>query len=142
MTWPEPQPRLCAGLVLPPVILVFAFALLGTPERNRGQVAHAQTPLPPLRSSRTEVAAQAPRVEDLDASKQTASMADAKSARCVTCHQGQHDPHGKPETVQLGCTDCHGGNPQTGDKHLAHVLPRFPEAWGSSANPSQSRSRR
>ena len=65
-------------------------------------------------------------------------MADAKSAGCVTCHHGQRDPHGKPESVQLGCTDCHGGNPQTGDKHLAHVLPRFPEAWGNSANPVRS----
>jgi hypothetical protein len=89
MTWPEPQPRLCAGLVLPLVILVFAFALLGTPERNRGQVAHAQTPLPPLRSSRTEVAAQPPHVEELDASKQTAPIANAKNVGCATCHQGQ-----------------------------------------------------
>jgi hypothetical protein len=139
MNWPEPPPRLCASLALPLVVLVFGFVLLGTPERNRGQVAHAQAPLPPLRANRIEAAAQPlPHVEDSDTSKQTTLMADAKSAGCVTCHQGQHDPHGKPETVRLGCTDCHGGSPQTVDKHQAHVRPRFPEAWGSSANPARS----
>jgi len=56
----------------------------------------------------------------------------------VQCHQGQHEPHGKPETVRLGCVDCHGGNPNTPDQHLAHVWPRFPEAWGNSANPIRS----
>lgn len=47
----------------------------------------------------------------------------AKSASCMNCHQGQHDPHGK-ETVRLGCTDCHGGNAQVADKFGAHVLPQ------------------
>jgi hypothetical protein len=40
--------------------------------------------------------------------------------------------------VRLGCVDCHGGNPQTGDKHQAHVWPRFPDAWGTSGNPVRS----
>lgn len=61
----------------------------------------------------------------------------AKSASCMNCHQGQHDPHGK-ETVRLGCTDCHGGNAQVADKFGAHVLPQFPEAWPGSANPQRS----
>jgi hypothetical protein len=89
MTWPEPPPRLRAGLALPLVSLVFGLALLGTPERNRDQVAYAQTVLSPLGSSRIEVAAQPPHVEELDASKQTAPIANAKNVRCATCHQGQ-----------------------------------------------------
>jgi hypothetical protein len=40
--------------------------------------------------------------------------------------------------VRLGCVDCHGGNPQTGDKLQAHVSPRFPDAWGTSGNPVRS----
>jgi hypothetical protein len=60
-----------------------------------------------------------------------------KSAGCINCHANQHDPHGK-ETVQLGCTDCHGGNAQVMDKNAAHILPRFPEAWPGSANPQRS----
>ena len=36
------------------------------------------------------------------------TIAAAKSAGCLTCHQGARDPHFK-DTVRLGCTDCHGG---------------------------------
>ena len=61
--------------------------------------------------------------------------------------------HRSPAVV-LGCTDCHGGNPQVrGDPALAHndpayvaardnahVLPRYPESWHwpISANPRRS----
>jgi hypothetical protein len=70
---------------------------------------------------------------------QTPEMADAKSRGCLACHQGEHEPHSKPETVRLGCVDCHGGNATTTNKHLAHPHPRFPDAWcGSSANPVRS----
>jgi hypothetical protein len=68
---------------------------------------------------------------------QTDAAVAAKSAGCVACHQGSSDPHGK-ETVKLGCVDCHGGDPTTNDKRRAHVWPRFPEPWGSSANPVRS----
>jgi hypothetical protein len=74
----------------------------------------------------------------IDLSKQTAEQAAAKSIGCISCHQDQHDPHGKPETVRLGCVDCHGGNPDTNDIMLAHVHPRFPEAWRGSENPPRS----
>ncbi len=46
--------------------------------------------------------------------------------------------HTSPNVV-LGCTDCHGGNPARGltmDK--AHVQPRNPEFWKTSANPANS----
>lgn len=68
---------------------------------------------------------------------QSAEAALAKSHGCVGCHQGTGDPHCK-DTVRLGCVDCHGGNPDATTKELAHVTPRFPDAWLSSANPVRS----
>jgi hypothetical protein len=69
--------------------------------------------------------------------QQTAEQAACKSAGCLQCHQGAHDPHYK-DTLRLGCVDCHGGDPTTAIKNKAHVAPRFPEAWPSSANPVRS----
>lgn len=40
--------------------------------------------------------------------------------------------------VKLGCTDCHGGNPFTRDKNKAHIKPKFPGVWKSSANPERT----
>jgi hypothetical protein len=68
---------------------------------------------------------------------QSDDAARAKSAGCLQCHQGARDPHFK-DTVRLGCTDCHGGDPGTTDKLCAHVHPRFPDAWPTSANPVRS----
>ncbi len=78
-----------------------------------------------------------PELEGVDLLQQTAEQAAAKSAGCVTCHQNVGDPHGK-KTLRLGCVDCHGGCADTTDKEKAHVHPRFPDAWGSSANPIRS----
>ena len=45
----------------------------------------------------------------------------------------------KASHVVLGCTDCHGGNPTRGlAKEEAHVPPRHPEFWKTSANPPNS----
>src|SRR5207244_5186313 len=41
-------------------------------------------------------------------------------------------------TLHLGCCDCHGGDPAASDKDKAHVAPRFPDAWYSTANPVRS----
>ena len=71
---------------------------------------------------------------------QTSAEALAKSAGCLECHQGidQHSMHLSPNVV-LGCTDCHGGNPTPGlTQRKAHVAPRNPIFWESSANPSDS----
>ncbi len=86
---------------------------------------------------------------------QTAEQAQAKSAGCLSCHTttDQLSMHASP-AVRLGCTDCHGGNPEVmGNARLAftdpvyvaardkaHVLPRYPESWNwpSSANPRHS----
>ncbi len=40
--------------------------------------------------------------------------------------------------VRLGCTDCHGGDASALKKEQAHVQPRFPELWKTSANPQRS----
>src|SRR5580704_15645956 len=68
---------------------------------------------------------------------QSTEDAARKSTGCISCHQGAHDPHFK-DTVRLGCIDCHGGCPDTTDKAKAHVAPRYPQFWPTSANPVRS----
>lgn len=75
--------------------------------------------------------------QDPTLARQTAAEAQAKSVGCIHCHQNVQDPHFKT-TVNIGCIDCHGGDPTAKDVHHAHVHPRFPEAWRSSANPVRS----
>nr|WP_246350612.1 multiheme c-type cytochrome [Sphingobium boeckii] len=83
---------------------------------------------------------------------QEPAEADAKSDGCTTCHVKTDAPtmHVSP-AVQLGCTDCHGGDAKVrGNAELAHndpvyasardkahVLPKYPQSWHfpSSANP-------
>ncbi|MBI2806420.1 MAG: hypothetical protein HYX68_15680 [Planctomycetes bacterium] len=69
--------------------------------------------------------------------RQTKREADVKSAGCIQCHQNTGDPHDKA-TINLGCVDCHGGNADSNTKEQAHVRPRFPKAWSTSANPVRS----
>jgi hypothetical protein len=84
-------------------------------------------------------------------SKQSQEEADRKSAGCVSCHTqtDQKTMHTSP-SVRLGCSDCHGGDfavtaagtkgskEYEDAKRRAHVLPRNPAVWASSANPQQS----
>ncbi|QDU63034.1 LVIVD repeat protein [Planctomycetes bacterium Pan216] len=74
---------------------------------------------------------------EIDLMRQTAEVAQTKSVGCLHCHKGIEEPHSKT-TVNLGCTDCHGGDASTTDYVQAHVHPRFPEAWRTSANPQRS----
>ncbi len=76
-------------------------------------------------------------LDGVDLLRQTPNEAQAKSGSCVVCHREVHDPHGKA-TLNLGCTDCHGGDAGSMVKESAHVKPRFPSAWRSSANPVRS----
>ncbi|HEV7735459.1 MAG TPA: hypothetical protein VGR62_25015 [Candidatus Binatia bacterium] len=86
---------------------------------------------------------------------QTQSMEsiEPKSAGCITCHTATDEPTMHPSgTVPLGCIDCHGGNVDAAAapdmlsgtpaydevKRRAHVAPRHPEQWPSSANPERS----
>lgn len=69
---------------------------------------------------------------------QTHAAALRKSVGCIQCHTNIEDMHQSPHVV-LGCTDCHGGNPGSGlTMEKAHVPPRHPEHWVSSANPADS----
>ena len=69
---------------------------------------------------------------------QTKAQAEAKSVGCNECHIGIEPMHAASHVV-LGCTDCHGGNPTRHlTKEQAHILPRHPEFWRSSANPPRS----
>src|SRR5262245_18329182 len=69
--------------------------------------------------------------------RQTAAEAARQSDGCLACHRNTADPHAKT-TLNLGCADCHGGNPCAATKELAHEQPRFPDEWPSSANPVRS----
>jgi hypothetical protein len=69
---------------------------------------------------------------------QSQAVADKKSRGCLECHAGVEPMHASKNVV-LGCTDCHGGNPTPGLKQTqAHVAPRNPVFWESSANPNDS----
>ncbi|HEY8020415.1 MAG TPA: multiheme c-type cytochrome [Thermoanaerobaculia bacterium] len=89
---------------------------------------------------------------------QSRQRAEAGSRGCLTCHAGIEPMHASP-AVQLGCVDCHGGDPAAappsgavpGDpayesaRARAHVLPLHPERWPrrpsgapSSANPERA----
>lgn len=83
---------------------------------------------------------------------QTQQQADEKSLGCLSCHTSTDQPtmHASGAVV-LGCADCHGGVVKVarGDaapgsseyqalREQAHVLPRFPHSWPSSANPERS----
>src|SRR5579884_623925 len=87
--------------------------------------------------------------------QQTLAAAATKSAGCMSCHKTTDalSMHSSPG-VQLGCADCHGGNPQVfvspvalpgspDYRHaldLAHVHPRHPQEWNypSSVKPPRT----
>ncbi len=84
---------------------------------------------------------------------QSPAEAGRKSAGCISCHTSVDEPTMHPTgTVQLGCTDCHGGNagvvrPVAAGagspgyikaKREAHPIAKNPALFRSSANPIQS----
>ncbi len=69
--------------------------------------------------------------------RQTENGAMSKSWGCVHCHKNTGDMHNSPN-LHLGCTDCHGGNANCTTMEDAHVWPRLPDSWPSSANPVRS----
>ncbi len=87
----------------------------------------------------------------IDLLRQTRATAEVGSRGCVSCHVGIEPMHASP-AVQLSCVDCHGGDSSASApsgtapgspeyaaaKEHAHVKPRFPERWPSSANPERS----
>jgi hypothetical protein len=77
-----------------------------------------------------------PRTELL---QQTKSQQSEKSRGCTAsgCHSGIEAMHESP-AVKLGCTDCHGGDAAAAMIEQAHVQPRYPKQWPTSANPERS----
>jgi hypothetical protein len=80
---------------------------------------------------------------------ETPEEAMRRSVGCLDCHKGIEDMHNG--VISLGCTDCHGGDansraqgaqkgsaPYEEAKKKAHVRPRFPERWKTSANPERA----
>jgi hypothetical protein len=82
----------------------------------------------------------------------SAEVMQATSYGCRDCHTTTDavTMHRNP-AVQIGCAECHGGDPSVRAdlsapgsveyeraKRAAHVLPRHPENWPSSANPKHS----
>src|SRR5438552_1582103 len=56
---------------------------------------------------------------------------------CLSCHKNIEPMH-ESGAVRLGCTDCHGGDATATTKEKAHVLPRHPQIWKTSANPPRT----
>jgi hypothetical protein len=110
-----------------PLFLALASALAHLPQ----PAAEAQQPAPPSPFPMPE------ELRHVNLLRQTAEQALQRSAGCLTCHKGAHDPHEK-DTLHLGCCDCHGGNPHATLKEQAHVAPRYPGVWKTSANPVRS----
>ncbi|MCG8651529.1 MAG: hypothetical protein MI861_16930, partial [Pirellulales bacterium] len=72
-----------------------------------------------------------------DLIRQTSSQAFAKSESCIHCHTDVGHMH-PINSVQIGCTDCHGGDATCFNIKGAHVWPRFAPVWKDSANPVRS----
>jgi hypothetical protein len=79
----------------------------------------------------------------------TEEDAKNRSAGCLDCHNGIEDMHSG--VIYLGCIDCHGGKAEVRAQGMskgssqykeaqkdAHIQPRFPDEWKSSANPERT----
>ncbi len=125
-----PRPRLW-------LVLLAAWAVLGRAESPLDAFVAARGPRisVPADLPRPDAAPKPPSWID-----QSWESAGRKSAGCIECHKttDAHTMHVSPNVV-LGCTDCHGGDPTPGLlQRRAHVEPRNPVFWESSANPNES----
>lgn len=73
----------------------------------------------------------------VDMMRQSKADAALKSQSCIHCHTDVGTMH-PPNTVNISCVDCHGGNPFNFTKAGAHVPSRYPDLWPTSANPVRS----
>jgi hypothetical protein len=130
-----PHPQAMAALV---ALLAFGLPALGSDADTARLVAYVTGSGPAIsvpKDSPRDEAHQLPPRNRID---QTQVEADRKSRGCLECHAGIESMHASPNVV-LGCTDCHGGNPTPGlTQRKAHVEPRNPVFWQSSANPNDS----
>jgi hypothetical protein len=123
-------PALCRAAALAAALAARAWAADGEP-------AVFGPPIAVPRDARSAAAA-APAPKGPSWIDQTPAEAHRKSAGCLECHQGTEEMHASTQVV-LGCVDCHGGDPTPGlTMRRAHVAPRNPVFWESSAKPSDS----
>lgn len=73
-------------------------------------------------------------VQHVDMMHQSPEEAAAKSTSCIQCHTDVGHMH-PINSIQLGCTDCHGGDASTSDIRKSHVPSKFPQAWAGGGNP-------
>jgi hypothetical protein len=122
--------------------LLVPSALLASGEETPQKITYVRAPA-------------APRGQPGETAAEQWAYVDKQNAGCVSCHTASDHKtmHASPAVV-LACVDCHGGNKEvvvdrSWNRHSmeyvaalkqAHVLPRFPVAWGwpSSANPKRS----
>ena len=123
-------------------VLLIPSALYASGEEKAQKVTHTRAPA-------------APRGQPGDTVEEQWAYVDKQNAGCVSCHtkSDHRTMHASPAVV-LSCADCHGGNTKVmADRSWnrnsidyvaamkdAHVLPKYPAAWGwpSSANPKRS----
>ncbi len=91
------------------------------PARSLGIAGNESYPIPP-------------NLQQVDLYRQSQQEAATKSTSCVHCHTDVGTMH-PPNTVAIGCADCHGGNPNDFSKAGAHIAARYPQLWSTSANP-------
>ncbi len=128
-----PAPALAVVAVILGGVVAMSFGPRPRPAQAQGPASRPPSiPSAPVASS--ESYPMPAELVGVNLSNQTPEMVAAKSTSCVMCHKDSHDPHFK-QTVRLGCTDCHGGDASAFGQTLAHVSPRYPEAWNGSANP-------
>jgi hypothetical protein len=76
-------------------------------------------------------------VRHVDMMHQSPEQAAEKSLSCIQCHTDVGHMH-PINSIQMGCTDCHGGDATATDKKKSHVQARFPQAWVGGGNPVRS----
>jgi hypothetical protein len=120
--------------------------------RRPGQEEPPAEPAParPATPERRSESPEPPKGEGPDLSRQSQEEIDRKNRGCVSCHTKTDSLNMHQDTsVKAACTDCHGGRgdvvvtagaqpgsgPYETAKKQAHVQPRVPELWKSTANP-------
>ncbi len=114
----------------------------------------AREPRPSPRSSQAASAPSLPVKARGPRRGESPEEAAAASSGCISCHVGiEHPNMHAEETVQLGCADCHGGDPSVtvaGTKgspdyaaaeRRAHIQPRLPENAARAGHPIRAYTR-
>lgn len=103
--------------------------LPGTSQAQGGDAKQEQKP------------AQQPKKNPLDQQGQRKGFKNEMSAGCVVCHVGVESMHfDDDEELDIGCSDCHGGDPtETQNKKKAHVQPKNESIFkeGETATPER-----